>query len=257
LIDTQTRDQTTLYTSYIEKGSFNSRPDIGWVGDYLCSRSRLIDLEAGIPVWEFDGAKWASPEGNYLWAVVESRDRQSLALRSYAISPRAISSKVEEVLGESEALPWRVGKKVHVDVADLPAERQAAAKEGLTKLLIKQGFIPSHQTDIVLKASIEERSNEKTVLYNMREGDQRWQRTVAFQPQPARLEIIKAGKTIWSASKSKSPPGMVYGDEKSLNAQLSRIGEPNYTMLFEKMSLPQFVRDGDNRPLVRSKFIAD
>jgi hypothetical protein len=256
LIDLQTRNQKTLYTSYLNKGSFNSRPDLGWLGGYLCGGSRLTDLQAGIPVWEFGGTRWASPEGNCLWAVVESRDRQRLALRSFAISPSAISSKVDEVLGQSEALPWRVGKKVRVDVADLPAERKAAAKDGLTELLTKRGLIPSNQTDLVLKASIEAKSGEKTVIYNMQRDDDRWQRMVAYQPQPARLEIIKAGNTIWSVSESEFPPFMVHGDDQSINAQLARIGEPQYSM-FERARLPLFIRDGDSRPLVRSELAAD
>lgn len=256
VIDLVSRDDKTLHTTHLENGHYGQRPPVGWIGDYLCTGRTLTDVSAGVGVWEIQGPKWTFPVRDAIWAILpEKSSSRRMALQCIPVSSRAIAAKVEPILQKSEALPWKAGKSVRVEVSRLPPEHQSEAREGLAERLEENGFHISDRSSLVLRASVGSLSkNAKDVTYKMSGDGQRWDEHVSYFRRPAILEIVDQGEVIWTRQKAHDAPMFVLGSEQSLEDKFDQFGQPDFSLYQDR--LPQYVHRGQRDALLKTRLYA-
>ena len=254
--DLATRGCQTYYTTYLENGHYGGKPAVGWIGDYLCTGRSLTDVSAGIIVWKADGCKWRFPDRDALWAIVRDRHtKKRFALKAFPISSRSIARQIDPILRRSDSLPWHAGKSVRVEVDRLPSQQRAKAHEGLVASLKEMGCKAVAKSDLVLRASLGEIGKKRDVTYKMHCKGERWEEHVVYRPQPAILEIIYKGKTIWSTSQYHNAAMFITVWGESVRERLERIGQPDYGLY--KRSLPSYVQSGNRKPLIETELYAN
>jgi hypothetical protein len=263
ILDLKTRSRSQCDMNRLNsKLGMDLMPDLCWMGRFLYRNEQLYDFDSPVPVWGFSGIGWAMPEGDRLWAIVRPRRSKEFVLRSYQLPLGDIEARLREIYRTSDVLPLRSGDAVRIDVSGIPAHRQAEVRANLTERLLERDYRPATSASVVLRASIDD-PTPATVTYVPRKGPlvplfvtelPEEARTFDYHRRPARMQIIKGNKVLWSSNKNISPPTRL--KEWPEYEYLGRYGGPDYE-LFSKRELPEYVRDSRGIELGQTYLFAE
>jgi hypothetical protein len=133
----------------------------------------------------------------------------------------------------------RIGDPVRIDVAGIPQERRHEVREALKRRLADDGYRPSSNAKVTLRASLEA-AKRTTVRYTkMWSGDEKFE--YSYEIQRARMELVKNNKTLWSTTAYDAPPSVIAEHKLPETEFVSSWGGPDYS-LFTERELPAYVR---------------
>lgn len=214
-------------------------PACGWVGDkYIFFKGDLYDLDMPVPVWHYSWADWANVEGRSVWAIVDHPRDPQVLLRPFTLPHPGMANKLHTLLLTSNLFVLRPGDAVRVDVTGMPTTRQADIKQTLERRFQQQGYVIDPGAGVVVKASVDSQPKIETVDY----GGTKY----SYQSRTARLDILKAGKSIWNTTGCTHPPFMIwYNTRDGLADTVRNYGNPDYTIFTDK-PLPGVIRAEKN-----------
>lgn len=215
-------------------------PDFGWVGDnHLYHNGSVYDLNMPIPVWSYVGAEWAAPRGRELWAVVKAFSDKQTALRSFRVPHATAQTRIAQSINQPGMFALRPGDTVSIDVAGVPAVRQAEVNVVLRRRVQQVGFQLAEQAPVVFRATVDTVATPQQITYHFGKKSV----TCPYEQRQAHLKIVKDKKVLWSASASQQPPFLInvpnVADTQALVRE--RYGRPDYKLYHER-PLPGVIR---------------
>ena len=251
VVDPKTLRHRRYETTRLGQGSIFMPMPTGWVGRYLMVDNRLIDIESGLNAVDLTKAKACVAARDAVWACVHDRARKRTAFQCFPVDDSRIAERVNRVLRDDKVAPWRVGGSAVIDVSALPSKDQATVRRQLQDLLRSGGFREATAGEMTLKASIGPPGKIKTATYT---SNNKQKQVIKYRNQPAMLELIWRGETIWSARKSHYASPFMSGTEESIKARQSKIGKPNFWIYTQP--LPRFAGKKSLNALIDTPLLA-
>jgi hypothetical protein len=242
-LDNLKQSRTMIDRLYTGQGK-DLMPDFAWVGSFLYRCRELFTIDSPIPVWRINGTRWEKPDGRLLWAVVRGKNsfrskKRDIVLRAFQLPTKSIARKIEEIYRKTDVIAVRTGDPVRIDVTGIPREKQHEVREALKKRLTDEGYRPSPNAKVTLRASLDA-ARRTTVTYSkMWSGKEK--HTYSYDIQQARMEFVKNKRTLWYTTAYKAPPSAIADHKLPETEFVSIWGGPDYS-LFAERRLPAYLR---------------
>jgi hypothetical protein len=244
LLDLTTGERRDAHISALGSGA--ERPAFGWAGpNHLVCGPYLFDPAFSVPVWRYDGAAATAAVGPKVWAVTRPTEKKVSTLTAYTLPHPGVAEATKAALAKPGAFVLRAGEDaVRVDVSALPADRQAEAREAVEKGLARSGYKVDPAAAVAVVASEDATGSPTGTRYiGVTQAE--------FTKKPARLKVVKDGKTVWEQAWAVEPETPLWLPKAgSLNTYLagSGIGGPDRG-LFRRVVVPAAV-PGPSAPRV-------
>ena len=219
-------------------------PDLAWFDSFLYTNRQLFAMDSPIPVWQINGTRWEKPDSRFLWAVVCGKNsfrskKHDIVLRAFQLPIGSIAKEIEEIYRTTEVIAVRTGDPVRIDVAGIPPEKQEEVRAALKKRLADEGYRPSKQAKVTLRASLEP-ARRTTVTYS-KSWCGKEKRKYSYDIRRAHMEFVKDKRTLWSTTAYEIPPSSIAKRKLPKTEFVSDWGVPDYSLFVER-NLPAYLR---------------
>ncbi|MEM7454197.1 MAG: hypothetical protein AAF456_07555 [Planctomycetota bacterium] len=229
----------TMIESLSSSRGMELMSEIAWFGDYLYCHERLYSIDSPIPVWTFSAARWLKPMQGELWGVVKSKqDRDKFVFRSFDVPVARLAHELDEIYRNEDIIALQSGDPVSIDVSGLPVERRGEIYGVLASRIQENGFLPSQNAEVTLRAFLEQPRETEVTYSLMWSGKQKF--VFSYRIEAARMEFVKGEDRLWHARKYILPPGSIAEDKMPRSEFVEQWGGPDYD-LFNDYKLPRFL----------------
>lgn len=209
-----------------------------WAGPAaLVHAHRVFDPAVSFAVWQTshmtEGEAYSPRQ---VWAAVRlpgqkaggAFDRTPVRVAVRAFDP--VPPNLPEVVAAGKARPnlyvLAPGAPVKVDATALPAAKRADAKADVEQRLREVGYVPAAAAAAVVTLTLDPAVTKNTPYANLT--------NVPYTHQPLRVALTAGGKTLWTHTEVKTPPGFIAlagGQTLAARAAADGFGQPGYDAL--------------------------
>jgi hypothetical protein len=215
--------------------------DVVWPQEryLLFNMQKLIDLEAQVAVWSYEGAEkaaWADGVGAFV--VSEHGNKPVSALVTARVPPAGLTAQIAKAMESPDFYVLKAGMTVTLNLSGVAdAEEREKASAALTRKLEANGMKVGPGGSIELVAATEAGKEQKISYRGF--GVSPWQQ-YTVREYLTTLKFVHQGQTAWQTGSSSIPHMIQLKEGETIDQVLRRSEKPTYG-LFEKVELPKLL----------------
>ena len=175
--------------------------DFGWAGNrHLLLENLLHDIDFPLPVWYYHMGDRHCFRGREVWCVTP-KEKDVCAVRGFELPEPGLTQRIANEMKKPELFILRAGDGMRIDVAGVPAAKQAEVKAVVAKRLTEIGYRADPAAKTVLFASVDRDAVPRTASYWGTGGG-----TMNYVDRPCRMKLMQGEMELWSVAASLGPP---------------------------------------------------
>ena len=216
-----------------------------WADDgHVLAGDTVYSVEYGVALWKYNGGERYRPAGEYVYSVVNNRDRAPGALVPVAMPPARAVKRLDEVSRTPDFIILKPGSEIKIDAGGIADPlKQSQIRIALIKRAEAAGYQVADDAKVVLKAATAFGKEHEMLFEPFGSPAFRRGRTpptkVQVRPFLASVTIEYEGKTAWRAGSGGIPFGLIWLTQgETIETHMKKYNEPNY-VLFDRVKLPK------------------
>ena len=222
-----------------------------WTDDgHVLAGDTVFSAEYGTAIWKYTGSEVSRLGSEYVYCVLNNRDRAPGALVPVLMPPARAIKQMEGLSRAPDFVILKPGSEIKIDTTGVADPlKQSQVRIALIKRAEAAGYQVSDDAKVSLKATTGF-AKEQEVSYQPfgmprfggpfgRRGGSPEPQKLKVRPFYANLVIEYEGKTAWRTGSGGSPPHLIMLKEgETTESYLKKLDEPNYA-LFDQVKMPK------------------
>ena len=218
--------------------------------DHVLAGDTVYSVEYGVALWKYSGGERFRPAGEYIYTMLNNRDRAPGALVPVLMPPARAVKQLEAISRTPDFVILKPGSEIKIDTSGVSDPlKQSQIRIALIKRAEAAGYQVADDAKVVLKATTGFGKEEEVTYTTSRErmglfrGSEK-PKSYKVRPFYANVVIEYEGKTAWRQGSGGTPFGLLLRNGETVESRMAKLSEPNYA-LFDAVKLPKKL----NKPL--------